>query len=114
MRQEITYIGAIPSLNVLYTSHWSKANKLKDAIKEKVKTLIEEAQWKPVEQFKIEVEYNSRLDPDNVVGFCKAAIDQSRYSKILIDDTKKYYKGLSIIPNESMPKNHYRIVLVEV
>jgi hypothetical protein len=110
----VTYTGQGISLNMFYAGgHWSERSKVKTKFKNIFTILFLQAKIKPLEQFTISLVYNSRLDPDNVVAMAKVYCDslKGRYIK---DDTKKYYKGLSISPDETLPHNTYVFTITEV
>lgn len=70
--------------------------------------LMKEAGIRPMDKFRIEIEYNSRLDLDNVITLPKMLIDTMK-GVYIKDDTKKYYRGLSIEPNEQLSGSTYII-----
>ena len=103
--------GADISLNKFYSSpHWTVRSKEKNFWKG-LFSRIPIKDTPPIDEFQITLKYNSRLDVDNTILHCKFLIDYLRSVGILIDDTKRYYRGLHIIPDETMGKKHYILTL---
>lgn len=103
--------GADISLNKFYSSpHWTVRSREKNFWKD-LFSRIPIKYTPPINEFQITLKYNSRLDVDNTILHCKFLIDYLRSIDIIIDDTKKYYKGLHIEPDESMGKKHYILTL---
>ena len=109
----ITYTGKWVSLNAYYQSrHWAVRNKLKNEWKEKFGWLLKEAGVQWMDAFCVSVKFNSRLDTENVIGGLKILVDTMK-GVYIEDDTKKYYKGVSIEPDETLDKNTYVITISE-
>ena len=103
--------GTDISLNKFYSSpHWTLRNREKDFWKMFFAKMPIEDNRK-IDEFQITIYYNSRLDCDNVVLHAKFFCDYLRSVELIIDDSKKYYKGLHIIPDESLNKKHYKLYL---
>lgn len=84
------------SANKIYAgTHWTVRKKQADQVHEMVMWLT-----RGKEQFNapvdITIEFNCRLDIDNCSYPAKLIIDGLRHSGVLIDDTKKYIKSLSL------------------
>jgi hypothetical protein len=108
----IDYHGTWLSTNTILGLNRFKAAKLKAEWILGIKPLLIAAQIKDVLAFSLEIRYWSRLDPDNVVGVgTKALVDQLRYLNVLTNDDKRYWKGLTVHPDETLKHNHYRISL---
>ncbi len=54
--------------------------------------------------FALEVTYNTKHDPDNLVAVIKFFIDTFRELGFVKNDTKKYYKYLKIEADSTLPK----------
>jgi hypothetical protein len=110
----VKYTGQGLSLNSWYSGkHWSQRQKAKNFFKEKFLILFMEAKVKFLPQFKLHLKYNSRFDLDNVVAMAKIAVDTMKGIYIKNDD-KKFYKGLTIEPDETLPKDTYVFIITEV
>ncbi len=108
----LDYSGKIFSLNDLYKQgHWAIRSNLKNKYKKEFLSLLAKYEVEPCKKFYLIVFYNTRHDTDNIVGFTKVFVDSMK--DILIpDDGKKYYRGLCIFPDESLPKGHLEILIV--
>lgn len=111
-KQSITYIGAIPSLNSYAggKNFYAKAKIIKD-LKSTVKLLCLEAGFKKVDKFIVDIEFNSRHDVDNVITIGKIFVDSLK-GKYIEDDNKKYYRGLTIRPNEDLKMNTFILSII--
>lgn len=99
------------SLNKFYSSpHWTIRSKEK-ANWQLIFSSIPILDKRRVNEYYLEIRYNSRLDVDNTILHGKFLIDYLRGINILIDDNTKYYKGLVIIYDNTMNKKHYIITL---
>lgn len=94
--------------------HWRKLKVVVDRVKIKARILCLEARPPKIEKFTVECRYNSRLDVDNVGSTCKIFIDQLVILKALPADDKRYWKGLSIIPDPEMKHNSLELKVIEV
>lgn len=112
--KEITWDNDHISLNEWYSGkHWSNRAKQKNKWKLKYLSLFG-CETPRLSQFKIELTYNSRLDNDNCITLIKLFSDFLKERMIVKDDSKKYWRGLSITPDESLPKNTYVLRLYGV
>lgn len=108
----ITYKGRGISLNDWYSgSHWSKRKKQKDSMSEEMLTLfnkegLSKVEW--MDQFVVEMDYNSGFDPDNTIPMIKIAMDVLK-GKIFKDDSRKYFKGYDTRYNPNLEKYTYVI-----
>jgi hypothetical protein len=99
------------SLNKWYASrHWHFRNKEKEFWTAIFMKLLPK-RLKQVDKYKLHLRYNSRLDPTNTITMLKLAEDTMKKNHYIIDDTKKYCKGVSIEPDETMGKKHYILTL---
>ena len=108
----IKYEGRWPSTNDLRNKHWRSNQGLKQKWRKELGSLITEKRVKKLKKFRIKVLYNSRLDPDNVTlkFFCDSLKDKG----VIIDDNKKYFRGFSIDPDETLSHNTYILTVTEV
>ena len=109
---QIVWEGKWPSINNLRNNDWRGNQGLKNSWRNKLGWLIKEQRPKRLTHYKIEVQYRSRLDPDNVVlkFFCDALKDCG----VIHDDNRSFCKGVSIEPNEELKYNTYVIKVIEV
>jgi hypothetical protein len=122
---KIRYQGKGVSLNKFYKQgHWSTRSQLKNEYCEKFDKLFEtskDLEW--VESFYLVIFYNSRHDVDNVVGMGKVFVDAFKRTLdaegnivrpgYVMEDDKKHYKGLCIIPDKSLPYNTFDFIILE-
>jgi hypothetical protein len=109
MYYEIIYQGKAPSLNLWYASNgWWARNKAKQEFKVIFEDLLSKADIKYMEAFRIEMIYNSRFDPDNAISLIKMLVDSLKGTYVK-DDTKQFFKGLSIEPNLELKSSTYII-----
>lgn len=121
---EIEYKGQGVSLNKFYSQgHWSTRNNIKNKYKKIFRTLFlqsKDLQW--MNRYSLIIFFNSRHDTDNVVGMCKVFMDSLKqeivddevvYKGYVFDDNKKYFRGLFIVPDESLPNNTFQYYLIE-
>lgn len=99
------------SLNKWYASrHWHFRNKEKEFWATLFLKLLPK-RLKQVDKYKLHLRYNSRLDPTNTIPMMKIAEDTMKKNHYIVDDTKKYCKGVTITPDETMGKKHYILTL---
>jgi hypothetical protein len=113
---KICYNGKGVSLNDYYSSsHWSARHSLKKKYLKLLFPLMDKELSKDmIDKFGLYIFYNSRHDPDNVVGTEKIFMDMLKtHFGVIIDDSKKYYKSLSIIPDDKLETNTFEFYLTE-
>lgn len=99
------------SLNKWYASrHWHFRNKEKEFWSTLFLKLLPK-RLKQIDKYKLHLRYNSRLDPTNTIPMMKIAEDTMKKNHYIVDDTKKYCKGVTIEPDETMGKKHYILKL---
>lgn len=99
------------SLNKWYSvRHWSFRNKEKEFWSNLFLKLLPK-KAKRIDKYMIHLEYNSRLDPTNTITMIKMAEDTMKKNEYIIDDTKKYCKGITIEPNEMLGKKIYILTI---
>lgn len=101
-----------PSLNQFYAGrHFTVRQKYKkeyfNALEEAFKNYDEFF----AETFEIDVFHNSRYDTDNCILAIKFTADYLRHRNFVKDDTKKYFKKLSIGVQEDLPKDIFKVKL---
>jgi len=102
------------SLNDWYSSkHWTHRNKIKDEWCMFFTEMIPKP-YPTINKYTLELRYNSRLDPSNTIPMPKILEDTLQKLGILKNDNKKFCKGLSLIPDETMKKNSYSITLTNI
>ena len=55
--------------------------------------------------------FNSRLDASNTVPMIKILEDTMKKAHYIVDDSKKFCKGIQIYPDESLGKKHYKLTV---
>ena len=102
------------SLNEWYSSkHWSNRNKIKNEWHKFYKSFLI-APYPKFDKYRIELDYNSRLDPSNTIPMIKLLEDALVENGVIINDTKEYCKGLNIVPNLSLKNKSYRIKIIHI
>ena len=98
--------------NTLYsTPHWTIRNKKVKEWHTFFKKMILKGQ-PPIGQYKLLLEYNSRLDPTNVTLMPKLLEDTLQEAGIITNDTKEVCRELKVVPKEDMPKKSYKITII--
>lgn len=124
MEYTITYVGQGVSWNQIYgasgKNSWKIRKTLVDRYKKIFTVLLLEAKLPWFNEYEITLEYNSRHDLDNAGCMIKCLQDcfkQDRLGDQIIkkgwvhDDSKKYCKRLTIVPNESLENNTFKFIL---
>lgn len=65
---------------------------------------------KKVDKYMITLYFNSRLDASNTIPMIKILEDTMKKEHYIIDDSKKYCKGISIYPDENLGKKSYKLI----
>ena len=115
---DFEYTGRGVSLNQFYNQgHWYTRKKLVQEYHGIFNKLLLTSGMERLDNYIIVVIYNSKHDPDNVVGMEKLFVDalkddektdELRYIK---DDNKNIAKGVMIFPDETLPKNTFKFLL---
>lgn len=112
MKNTITYCGKNwLSRNQVDSYHWTKRMKYKEALWSELDL---SSFSEPLNEFRVEVFYNSRFDVDNVGGGLKMVIDHLKHKGFIIDDNPKYFKQLSITFDATLPKSTYIVTLYPI
>ena len=102
----------IPTLNKWGRMHHYARHKNDTAHQEAFGYLINPHKSKYLIQvFEIEVYSNRNDDVDNSVIVAKNFVDALRKSGMVLNDTRKYYRGCYLGIDNTLPKKHFRIVV---
>jgi hypothetical protein len=116
------YVGKAVSLNHFYEQkHWKFRNDLKNKYKTIFRAGIRTVRKKikePLSKYVLFLYYNSKHDPDNTVGMEKIFVDSIKaeegFKGLVIDDDKRYSRGVALLPDEELKFNTFKFVLYEV
>lgn len=109
---KLVWDGEIVSFNQLYSGgHWSKRSGIKNKFHKIFGGLLLEAKVKPMTEVFLTIFFNTRHDCDNIVLTGKFLLDTMKGTYIP-DDTSKYYKGIQIIHDSSLPKGRLELHLI--
>lgn len=110
----IRYDGKIPSLNDIYAGkHWSFRSAKKNKFGDIFTILLLEAGVKWMDEYRIDLEYNSRLDADNCIMAIKF-LNDSLKKKYVAEDDARYFKGFSINVNKKLKSNSYKFTITQL
>lgn len=99
------------SLNKWYANrHWSFRKKEKDFWSSLFLKLLPK-RTKTIDKYIISLVFNSRLDASNTVPMIKILEDTMKKNNYIIDDSKKFCKGIEIYVDESMGKKNYLLTV---
>lgn len=100
----LKYDGEVVSFNQIYSGgHWSKRSAIKTRFHKIFSVLLLEAKVKPMEEMSMVIFYNTRHDCDNIVLTAKFCLDAMK-GVYIKDDNSKYYKGVMIFNDSTLPK----------
>jgi hypothetical protein len=109
-RIELQWEGVDLSLNKWYANrHWSFRNKEKEFWANLFLKLLPK-RTKKIDKYMITLYFNSRLDASNTVPMIKILEDTMKKSHYIIDDSKRYCKGIRIYPDETLGKKNYILI----
>ena len=101
-----------PSLNQYYAGkHFSIRTKHKKTYFEYLEKAFENYDDFFAEGFEVHVQHNSRYDTDNCILAIKFTADYLRFRGWVKDDTKRYFKKLSISVDGHLPKDEFTVRL---
>ena len=107
----IVWEGVDLSLNKWYANrHWSFRNKEKEFWSNLFLKLLPKG-IKKIDKYMITLYFNSRLDASNTVPMIKIFEDTMKKSHYIIDDSKKFCKGICIFPDEELGKKNYKLIV---
>lgn len=110
-RIEIEWEGVDLSLNKWYANrHFSYRIKEKEFWSTLFMKLLPK-RTKKIDKYTITLYFNSRLDASNTIPMVKILEDTMKKNHYIIDDSKKFCKGISIFPDESMGKKNYKLIV---
>ena len=108
---EINWEGVDLSLNKWYANrHWSFRNKEKEFWSNLFLKLLPKRTVK-IDKYVITLMFNSRLDASNTMPMIKIFEDTMKKNHYIIDDSKKFCKGIEIYPDETMGKKDYKLTV---
>ena len=122
---EVIFKGKGFSLNDFYSQgHYSRRSQIKDKFSDKFRKLIDSAKVEKIDKYKLTCIFNSRHDPSNICGMIKVFEDTLagnpnrkkgffKFPPLIMDDNKKYCKGIQIYPNEELTLNTFIFVIEE-
>jgi hypothetical protein len=100
------------SLNSLYAGkHWTFRKKTKDEYKKIIEAELDNFDKCRFDTFKIVIKYHYNQDIDNVVLVSKFVSDTLVANDWVNDDNPKHYKGLKIVYDKSVEKNHCQVII---
>ena len=113
---EVEWQGDHISLNDWYSggNHWTIRDTMKRKWHKIFKDLIHEKMIPKMVEYELELEYNSRLDPTNTITMVKLFEDTLKDLGLIIDDSKKFCKRISLYPNLEMKSKHYKIKIKKI
>lgn len=111
---QFTFRGQWLSINAAFSKHYHQRNLEKNKYKELFIQLLQTNPIPRLQAFTLEIEYNSRMDADNLCAGSKVWVDTMRHLGIIAEDNKHIYKGLSIRPNLELKHNTYKISVIPV
>ena len=115
MVYQFEWSGAHISLNAWYSAaSWVVRANHKYKWHGIFKELIEQQEIEPIEQYKIKLKYNSRLDPTNTITMIKLFEDTMVELGVIKGDSKKYCKGVEIMPVEELESKQYIIEVEKI
>jgi hypothetical protein len=110
-RIELEWDGVDLSLNKWYANrHFSYRIKEKEFWTNLFLKLLPK-RTKKIDKYMITLYFNSRLDASNTIPMIKIAEDTMKKNHYIIDDSKKFCKGISIYPDETMGKKNYKLIV---
>lgn len=107
----ITWSGVDLSLNKWYANrHWSFRNREKEFWKNYFIKLTPK-KIKLIDKYYITMYFNSRLDASNTIPMIKIYEDTLKEYHYIIDDSRKYCKGIQIFTDDTLDKKTYIITI---
>ena len=102
------------SLNDFYSGkHWTARHKAKVKYRGIFDILLLEAQVKWMDEYRIDMVYNSRHDADNVITALKFLNDCLK-KKYVKEDDPRYFKGFSINIDRAMKTNTFEFTITQL
>mgnify|MGYP003112128705 CR=1 FL=1 len=111
-KEIVLTLGKVPSLNSFYAgSHWTKRKKAKDAALKEVKEQLGFNQDAPFNSFRVTANVRYRYDLDNSIIAVKFTSDALKTLGWIKDDSPKYFRRLSMVWTEQIPKDKAEITI---
>ena len=111
-KEIVLTLGKVPSLNSFYAgSHWTKRKKAKDAALKEVKEQLGFNQDAPYNSFRVTANVRYRYDLDNSIIAVKFTSDALKTLGWIKDDSPKYFRRLSMVWTEQVPKDKAEITI---
>jgi hypothetical protein len=108
---DIEWHGIDLSLNKWYANrHWSFRNKEKEFWATTFIRLLPK-RTRQIDKYMITLKFNSRLDASNTVPMIKILEDTMKKEHYIVDDSRKYCKGIMIYPDDELGKKHYKLTI---
>lgn len=106
----ITHHGKWLSWNTMLSlNRWQRSALVAEA-KQQYRAMLYAAGVQPMQRFELIVRYWSKIDADNLCN--KYFIDTLRSEKLVVNDDKRYFDGVSVRPDPALKHNTYVITLV--
>ena len=109
----IIYEGQQLSINKLRSLHWRDIKKKVDPIKLHAFVICNKFRNVKMKAFTVEARYNSDLDVENTAATIKIFMDQLVKMGVFPNDSKKHWRGLNIIPDETLKHNSLHLKVTE-
>jgi hypothetical protein len=113
----IRYKGTIPSYNKIFESgHWRVRHSLTKKFHDVFRAVFAKElgpRKKKAAAFSIYIFFNTRHDTDNIVGIEKFFTDTLVECGYVPGDSKEYFRGLVIVPDESMERGTLDFMIVK-
>jgi hypothetical protein len=116
MIYSVDWNGQHISLNDWYSggNHWTVRDTMKRRWHQIFKEVLEPLDMPKLIEYELELVYNSRLDPTNTITMVKLFEDTMKDLGLIIDDSKKYCKKITLLPNLEMKNKHYIINIKKI
>jgi len=110
----VVYEGKMISLNDFYAGgHWSRRHKAKLKYRAIFDILLLQAGVKWMDEYRVDLDYNSRHDCDNAVAALKF-LNDSLKKKFVKEDDPRYFKGLSINIDKTLKYNTFNFTITQL
>ena len=111
-KEIVLTLGKVPSLNSFYAgSHWTKRKKAKDAALETIKEQLGYYTGAAYNSFRVSAYVRYRYDLDNSIIAIKFTSDALKTLGWIKDDSPKYFRRLSMVWSEQVPKDKAEITI---
>ena len=111
-KEIVLTLGKVPSLNSFYAgSHLTKRKKAKDAALETIKEQLGYNTGAAYNSFRVTAYVRYRYDLDNSIIAIKFTSDALKTLGWIKDDSPKYFRRLSMVWTEQVPKDKAEITI---